>query len=264
MPPCITCRSRFNFINSRHKLYEFLVHSCSFWGSTQTNSITSIRDTRSHCPQLVEESLVTYSISSIVQCMMGQTEGEEILPRRLVQMTRPIVLLHQRFFFFFPSNTVAYYCKAMYKKKKKKPGCGFSPLLFLPSLYTQKLKVVQSLIFKKKKKSFVMHLWEKSRVQRTTMNPLLQPCPVIANSRHAGREEKPCGRGGETDNQAYCMVVYLTSWIVSQELLTEAEMVTVSYRTPDLISVFDIYQFSHDTCGRGTPKILMWAPFIIP
>lgn len=94
---------------------------------------------------------MTYSISSIVQCMMGQTEGEEILPRRLVQMTRPIVLLHQRFFFFFPSNTVAYYCKAMYKKKKKKPGCGFSPLLFLPSLYTQKLKVVQSLIFLKKK-----------------------------------------------------------------------------------------------------------------
>lgn len=30
MPPSITCRSRFNFINSRHKLYEFLVHSCSF------------------------------------------------------------------------------------------------------------------------------------------------------------------------------------------------------------------------------------------
>lgn len=99
--PSITCRSRFNFINSRHKLYEFLVHSCSFWGSTQTNSITSVRDTHSHCPQLVEESLATNSISSIALCMMGRTEGEETLPQRLTQMARPIVLLHQRFFFLF-------------------------------------------------------------------------------------------------------------------------------------------------------------------
>ena len=45
MPPYITCWSRFNFINLKHKLYEFLVHTCSFWGSTQMNSIASVRDT---------------------------------------------------------------------------------------------------------------------------------------------------------------------------------------------------------------------------
>lgn len=48
------------------------------------NSITSVRDTHSHCPEPVEDSVATNSISSIVQCMMGRTEGEETLPGRVI------------------------------------------------------------------------------------------------------------------------------------------------------------------------------------
>lgn len=107
-----------------------------------------------------------------------------------------------------------------------------------------------------------MDLWGKIQGSAHHPEPFAPALSCHASSRHTGRDEKPCGRGRETDNQAYCMVVYHTSWIISQELLTEAKMVVVCCRTSDLISVFGIYQCSHNTWGRGTPKIQMWAPFI--
>lgn len=172
---------------------------------------------------------------------MGRTGGRGNPPRRVVRPARTIVLLTTPAIFFFLEHS-----SLLLESHVQKPGRGFQSIVITYFReHSKTLKVVQSFIFLKILFNASLRKIQGSAHHPEPFAPAFLSCH--ARSRRAGRDEKPCGTGRETDNQAYCMVVYRTSWIA-------AEMVTVCCRTTDLISAFDNHQCSHDTWGRGGLK----------
>lgn len=152
---------------------------------------------------------------------MGRTGGRGNPPRRVVQPARTIVLLTTPAIFFFLEHSSL----LLLESHVQKPGRGFSPLLLLTFVSTQKLwKLFRVSFFLKILFNASLRKIQGSAHHPEPFAPAFLSCH--ARSRRAGRDEKPCGTGRETDNQAYCMVVYRTSWI-------EAEMVTVCCTRPD-------------------------------
>lgn len=92
----------------------------------------------------------------------------------------------------------------------QKPGRGFQSIVITYFReHSKTLKVVQSFIFLKILFNASLRKIQGSAHHPEPFAPAFLSCH--ARSRRAGRDEKPCGTGRETDNQAYCMVVYRTS-----------------------------------------------------